>query len=136
MSLARPVRMFRICLMVNDSSVSEALYHEVMYMALTLPEKPSGKSAWMERTPVKSDLSVPKAVRSGDSQGAEFDESPADLQTTSHRNYPYSESVRLAMRQAEAQEYGLAEDDSGDDPIRIPDDILAEMGIRPDEVGQ
>lgn len=86
--------------------------------------------------PVKSDLSVPKAVSSGDSQGAEFDESPADLQAISHRNHPYSESVRLAMRQAEAQEYGWAEDDSGDDPIRIPDDILAEMGISPDEVGQ
>lgn len=42
----------------------------------------------------------------------------------------------MAMRQAEAQEYGLAEDDSGDDPLKIPDDILAEMGISPDEVGQ
>ena len=40
------------------------------------------------------------------------------------------------MRQAEVQEYGLAEDDSGDDQIRIPDDILAEMGISPDEIGQ
>lgn len=49
---------------------------------------------------------------------------------------PHSESVRLAMRQAEVQEYGLTEDDSGDDPLRIPDDIVAEMGISPDEVGQ
>lgn len=39
------------------------------------------------------------------------------------------------MRQAEAQEYGLA-DDSGDDPLRISDDILAEMGVSPDEIGQ
>lgn len=90
----------------------------------------------MDRAPVKSDLSVPKAVSSGDIQGVEFDESPVELQNTSHLDLPYSESVRLAMCQAEAQEYGLAEDDSGDDPIRIPNDILAEMGISPDEVGQ
>ena len=69
-------------------------------------------------------------------QSAEFDESPTDLQIASHLEFPYSESVRLAMRQAEVQEYGLGEDDSGDDPIRIPDDILAEMGISPDEIGQ
>lgn len=122
--------------MGNDSLVSEALYHEVIYMVPTSPEIPSEKSAWMDRAPVKSDLSVPKAVSSGDIQGVEFDESPADLQTTSHRNHPYSESVRLAMRQAEAQEYGSAEDDSGDDPLKIPDDILAEMGISPEEAWQ
>ena len=92
--------------MGNDSLVLEALYHEVIYMVLTSPEITSEESAWMDRAPVKSDLSVPKAVSSGDSQGAEFDESPADLQAISHRNHPYSESVRLAMRQAEAQEYG------------------------------
>ena len=40
------------------------------------------------------------------------------------------------MLRAEAQEYGLIEDDSGDDPLKIPDDILAEMGISPEEVGQ
>ena len=120
--------------MGNDSSVSEVLYHEVMYMAQASPEIPSEKSAWMDRAPVKSDLSVPKAVSSGDIQGVEFDESPADIPL--HRDYPYSESVRLAMRQAEAQEYGLAEDDSGDDPLKIPDDILAEMGISPEEAGQ
>ena len=88
----------------------------------------------MDREPVKSDLSVPKAVSSGDIQGVELDESPTDIPL--HRVYPYSESVRLAMRQAEAQEYGLAEDDSGDDPLKIPDDILAEMGISPEEAGQ
>lgn len=105
-------------------------------MAQASPEIPSEKSAWMDRALVKSDLSVPEAVSSGDNQGAEADESPASSQSRLHLNRPYSESVRLAMRQAEAQEYGLAEDDSGDDPIRIPDDILAEMGISPEEVGQ
>lgn len=105
-------------------------------MALTLPGKPSEGSAWADKAPFESALSVPKALGSEYRQGAELDGSPTDLQSPSHRNYPYSESVRLAMRQAEAQEYGLAWDDSGDDPLRIPDDMLAEMGISPDEVGQ
>lgn len=90
----------------------------------------------MDRKPVKSDLSVPKAVSGGFRQSAETDESTASSQSLLLPNRPYSEDVRLAMRQAEAQEYGLAGDDSGDDPLRIPDDILAEMGISPDEVGQ
>lgn len=90
----------------------------------------------MDKVPFESDLSVPKTASNVNCQSAEFNEPPADLQIISHLDFPYSESVRLAMRQAEAQEYGLAEDDSGDDPLRIPDDILAEMGISPDEVWQ
>lgn len=105
-------------------------------MAQVSPEISADESVWVDRAAVESDLSVPKAVSSGDSQDAELDESPASSQSWLHLNRPYSESVRPAMRQAEAQEYGLAEDDSGDDPIRIPDDILAEMGISPEEVGQ
>lgn len=105
-------------------------------MAQASPEITAEESAWVDCAPAESDLSVPKAASREDSQGAELHESLTDLQTTSPLDSSYSESVRLAMRQAEAQEYGLAEDDSGDDPIRIPDDILAEMGISPDEVGQ
>lgn len=103
-------------------------------MAQVSPEISADESVWVDRAAVESDLSVPKAGSSVYCQGAELDESPTDIPL--HRDYPYSESVRLAMCQAEVQEYGLAEDDSGDDPLRIPDDILAEMGISPDEVGQ
>lgn len=120
--------------MGNDTSVSEALYHEVMYMAQASPEIQAEKSARVDKAPFESDLSVPKTASSVYCQGAEFDQLPTDIPL--HRDYPYSESVRLAMRQAEAQEYGLTEDDSGDDPLRIPGDILAEMGISPDEAGQ
>lgn len=122
--------------MGNDSLVLEALYHEVIYMVLTSLEITSEESAWMDRAPVKSDLSVPKTMSVEDRQGAETDESSASPQSWLLPNRPYSEEVRLAMRQAEAQEYGLIEDDSGDDPLKIPDDILAEMGISPEEVGQ
>lgn len=122
--------------MGNDSSVCGALYHEVMYMAQASPEIRAEESAWVDKAPFESDLSVPKTACNVNCQSAEFDESPTDLQIASHLEFPYSESVRMAMRQAEVQEYGLAEDDSGDDPLRISDDILAEMGVRPDEVGQ
>lgn len=122
--------------MGNDSSVCEVLYHEVMYMAQASPEIRAEEPERVDKVPFESDLSVPKTASNVNCQAAEFDEPPADLQITSHLDFPYSESVRLAMRQAEAQEYGLSEDDSGYDPIRIPDDILAEMGISPDEVGQ
>lgn len=120
--------------MGNDTLVSEALYHEVMYMAQVSPEIRAEESVRVDKAPFESDLSVPNTASSVYCQGAEFDELPTDIPL--HRDCPYSESVRLAMRQAEAQEYGLTEDDSGDDPLRIPDDILAEMGIIPDEVGQ
>lgn len=105
-------------------------------MAQVSPEIRAEESVRVAKAPFESGLSLPKTAGSVYCQGAEFDESPADLQITSHLDFPYSESVRLAMYQAEVQEYGLAEDDSGDDPLRIPDDILAEMGISPDEVGQ
>lgn len=105
-------------------------------MAQASPEIQAEELARVDKAPFESDLSVPNTASSVYCQGAEFDEPPADLQLTSHLDFPYSESVRLAMRQAEDQEYGLSEDDSGDDPLRIPDDVLAEMGISPEEVGQ
>lgn len=98
------------------------------------PKIRAEESAWVNMAPFESDHSVPKTASSVYCQGAEFDDSPTDIPL--HRNYPYSESVRLALCQAEAQEYVLADDDSGDEPLRIPDDILAEMGFSPDEVRQ
>lgn len=50
--------------------------------------------------------------------------------------YPMDDVMHMAMLRAEAQEYGLLEDDSGEDPLEIPEGILAEMGIEPEEVGQ
>ena len=120
--------------MGNDSSLSEALYHGVIYMAQASPEIRAEKSTRVDEVTFESDLSVPKAVSSEYCRGAKFDESPTYIPL--HRDYPYSESVRMAMCQAEAGEYGLTDDDSGDDPLRIPDDILAEMGVSPDEIGQ
>ena len=105
-------------------------------MAQASPKISADESAWVDKVPFECALSVPKALGSGYCQGVESDESPTNSQSLSHHEHHYSESVRMAMRQAEAQEYGLAEDDSGDDPLKIPDDILAEMGISPEEVGQ
>lgn len=103
-------------------------------MAQASPEIRAEVSARVDEVASECDLSVPKTASSVYCQGAEIDESQTDIPL--HCDHPYSESVRLAMCQAEAQEYGLVDDDSGDDPLRIPDDMLAEMGVSPDEVGQ
>lgn len=101
-------------------------------MVQALPEIRAEESARVDQEASECDLSVPKTASSVYCQGAEFDESPTDIPLLC--DHPCSESVRLAMRQAEVQEYGLA-DDSGDDPLRISDDILVEMGVSPDEIG-
>ena len=49
---------------------------------------------------------------------------------------PVPEYIRREMVRAEAIEYGLLPDDSLDDPTHIPDDLLEEWGILPEEVGQ
>lgn len=67
--------------MRNDSLLSEALYHEVTYMAQASQEISAEESAWMDKAPLKSDLSVPKAVSVEDRQGAETDEPTASSQS-------------------------------------------------------
>ena len=47
----------------------------------------------------------------------------------------YGEDVRRDMLLAEAQEYGLVADDATD-ARTIPDDVLGELGLTAQEVGQ
>ena len=84
----------------------------------------------------RSGLTTPYAMRIMVNQVAETGRTPFDGLFSSPAGRQYSDDVRLAMLRAEAQEYGLLEDDAADDPLEIPADILAEMGISPDEVGQ
>lgn len=81
-------------------------------------------------------LTTPYAMRIMVNQVAETGRTPFDGLFSSPAGRQYSDDVRLAMLRAEAQEYGLLEDDAADDPLEIPADILAEMGISPEEVGQ
>ena len=84
----------------------------------------------------RSGLTTPYAMRIMVNQVAETGRTPFDGLFSSTAGRQYSDDVRLAMLRAEAQEYGLLEDDAADDPLEIPADILAEMGISPEEVGQ
>lgn len=84
----------------------------------------------------RSGLTTPYAMRIMVNQVAETGRTPFDGLFSSPSGRQYSDDVRLAMLRAEAQEYGLLEDDAADDPLDIPADILAEMGISPEEVGQ
>lgn len=84
----------------------------------------------------RSGLTTPYAMRIMVNQVAETGRTPFDGLFSSPAGRQYSDGVRLAMLRAEAQEYGLIEDDTGSDPLEIPADILAEMGISPEEVGQ
>lgn len=84
----------------------------------------------------RSGLTTPYAMRIMVNQVAETGRTPFDGLFSSPAGRRYSDDVRFAMLRAEAQEYGLFEDDAADDPLEIPADILAEMGISPEEVGQ
>lgn len=84
----------------------------------------------------RSGLTTPYAMRIMVNQVAETGRTPFDGLFSSPAGRQYSDDVRLAMLRAEAQEYGLLEDDAADDPLEIPADILAEMGISPEEVDQ
>lgn len=84
----------------------------------------------------RSGLTTPYAMRIMVNQVAETGRTPFDGLFSAPAGRLYSEDVRLAMLRAEAQEYGLLDDDAGDDPCRIPSDILDEMGISPEEIGQ
>lgn len=84
----------------------------------------------------RSGLTTPYAMRIMVNQVAETGRTPFDGLFSSPAGRQYSDDVRLAMLRAEAQEYGLLEDDAADDPLEIPADILVEMGISPEEVGQ
>lgn len=84
----------------------------------------------------RNGLTTPYAMRIMVNQVAETGRTPFDGLFSSPAGRQYSDDVRLAMLRAEAQEYGLLEDDAADDPLEIPADILAEMGISPEEVGQ
>lgn len=84
----------------------------------------------------RSGLTTPYAMRIMVNQVAETGRTPFDGLFSSPAGRQYSDDVRFAMLRAEAQEYGLLEDDAADDPLEIPADILAEMGISQEEVGQ
>lgn len=105
-------------------------------MALIQLNVPDDVKARADAAFARCGLTTPYAMRIMVNQVAETGRTPFDGLFSSPAGRQYSDDVRLAMLRAEAQEYGLLEDDAADDPLEIPADILAEMGISPEEVGQ
>lgn len=105
-------------------------------MALIQLNVPDDVKARADAAFARSGLTTPYAMRIMVNQVAETGRTPFDGLFSSPTGRQYSDDVRLAMLRAEAQEYGLLEDDAADDPLEIPADILTEMGISPEEVGQ
>lgn len=105
-------------------------------MALIQLNVPDEVKDRADRAFARSGLTTPCAMRIMVNQVAQTGRTPFDGLFSSPSGRLYSEEVRVAMLRAEAQEYGLIEDDSGEDPLEIPAGILAEMGIEPEEVGQ
>ena len=105
-------------------------------MALIQLNAPDDVKTRADKAFARSGLTTPYAMRIMVSQVAETGRTPFDGLFSSPAGRRYSDDVRLAMLRAEAQEYGLIPDDARDDPLEIPADILAGIGIAPEEVGQ
>ena len=105
-------------------------------MALIQLNVPDDVKARADAAFARSGLTTPYAMRIMVTQVAETGQTPFDGLFSTPAGRQYSDEVRLAMLRAEAQEYGLIEDDAGSDSLEIPADILAEMDIAPEEVDQ
>ncbi|WP_165171642.1 MULTISPECIES: type II toxin-antitoxin system RelB/DinJ family antitoxin [unclassified Adlercreutzia] len=83
----------------------------------------------------RNGITTPMAMKMMVTQVANEGRTPFDGVFTGRAAAELAENVRRDMVYAEAQELGLIPDDAGD-ALHIPDDVLAALGISPDEVGQ
>ena len=83
----------------------------------------------------RNGITTPMAMRMMITQVAVEGRTPFDGIFSGQGAVALAEDVRRDMVYAEAQEYGLIPDDSSVGS-RIPDDVLAELGLTAAEVGQ
>ncbi len=83
----------------------------------------------------KNGITTPMAIRMMITQVANEGRTPFDGIFVSDAATELAEDVRRDMIYVEAQEYGLIPDDTGDATV-ISDEVLDELGLSPDEVGQ
>lgn len=86
----------------------------------------------------RSGITTPMAMRMMVTQIANTGRTPFDGAFLSPTAVDLADDVRRDMVYAEAQEYGLIPDDAFtvSEPYEIPSDILADLGLTPEEVGQ
>lgn len=83
----------------------------------------------------RNGITTPMAMRMMVTQVANEGRTPFDGIFSNATARELAEDVRRDMLRVEAQEYGLLPDDATDARI-IPDDVLAELGLTAEEVGQ
>ena len=86
----------------------------------------------------RNGITTPMAMRMMDTQVANTGRTPFDGAFLSPAAADLADDVRRDMVYAEAQEYGLIPDDAAvvQAPYAIPGDILTDLGLTPEEVGQ
>ncbi|AIZ14760.1 type II toxin-antitoxin system RelB/DinJ family antitoxin [Bifidobacterium catenulatum] len=83
----------------------------------------------------RNGITTPSAMKMMVTQVANESRTPFDGLFSSGVSRELAEDVRRDMLRVEAQEYGLLPDDAVD-ARTIPDDVLGELGLTAEEVGQ
>ncbi len=104
-------------------------------MALIQINVPDDVKARADAAFARNGITTPAAMKMMVTQVANENRTPFDGVFSSPAARELGEDVRRDMLLAEAQEYGLVADDATD-ARTIPDDVLGELGLTAQEVGQ
>lgn len=104
-------------------------------MALIQVNVPDDVKARADAAFARNGITTPAAMKMMVTQVANENRTPFDGVFSSPSARELGEDVRRDMLLAEAQEYGLVVDDATD-ARTIPDDVLGELGLTAQEVGQ
>lgn len=104
-------------------------------MALIQVNVPDDIKAKADAAFARSGITTPAAMKMMVTQVAREDRTPFDGLFNGAPGLRLTEDMRRDMLIAEAQEHGIIPDDATDAKT-IPDDVLAELGLTAEEVGQ
>lgn len=104
-------------------------------MALIQVNVPDDVKARADAAFARNGITTPAAMKMMVTQVANENRTPFDGVFSSPSARELGEDVRRDMLLAEAQEYGLVAD-AATDARTIPDDVLGELGLTAQEVGQ
>ena len=104
-------------------------------MALIQINVPDDVKARADAAFARNGITTPAAMKMMVTQVAHENRTPFDGVFSSPAARELGEDIRRDMLLAEAQEYGLVADDATD-ARTIPDDVLGELGLTAQEVGQ
>ena len=104
-------------------------------MALIQINVPDDVKARADAAFARNGITTPGAMRMMVTQVANEGRTPFDGIFSAPASLEISDDIKRDMLRVEAQEYGLIPDNASD-ATKIPDDVLAELGLTPAEVGQ